>query len=130
MRRRAARRRSFPNSGCLSAELMFQGSSSSMRLMGWSAMRDRGRLDRHGQPSCSAAEALERQEPFLNPTLANHSLALLARLFRYRKIDYHEAFVSLSSLSSVQALRVDPSYWRHLRRKQDSERSRSMPLGP
>jgi len=101
-----------------------------MRSMGWSAMRDRGRLDRDGQPSCSAAEAPERQEPFLNPRLANHSLALLARLFKYDKIDYHEAFVSLSSLSSVQALHVDPSYWQHLRQKQDSERSRSMPLGP
>jgi PRTRC genetic system ThiF family protein len=35
------------------------------------------------EPSCSAAEALKRQEPFVNPTLANHALALLARLFRY-----------------------------------------------
>lgn len=40
----------------------------------------RPELDRDDQPSCSAAEALERQEPFVNPTLANHALALLARL--------------------------------------------------
>ena len=39
-------------------------------------------LDNDGQPSCSAVEALERQEPFVNTTLANHALALLARLFR------------------------------------------------
>jgi len=35
-------------------------------------------------PSCSAVEALERQEPFINQTLAFHALALLARLFRHR----------------------------------------------
>jgi len=44
---------------------------------------------RDDEPSCSAAEALERQEPFVNPTLANHALALLARLFRYGRISYH-----------------------------------------
>jgi PRTRC genetic system ThiF family protein len=82
-----------------------------------------GELDRDGQPSCSAAEALERQEPFVNPTLANHALALLARLFRYGTISYHGGFVSLSSLSSVQALRVDPKYWRRLRKK--ARRSRT-----
>jgi len=74
-------------------------------------------LDEDGQPSCSAVEALDRQEPFVNPTLANHALALLGRLFRYGTISYHGAFVSLSSLSSVQALPVDPKYWRRLRTK-------------
>jgi hypothetical protein len=34
-------------------------------------------------PSCSAAEALERQEPFINQVLATSALAMLARLFRY-----------------------------------------------
>jgi hypothetical protein len=43
-----------------------------------------GELDRDGQPSCSAAEALERQEPFVNPILANHALALLARVVSIR----------------------------------------------
>jgi PRTRC genetic system ThiF family protein len=69
-----------------------------------------GELDRDGQPSCSAAEALERQEPFVNPTLANHSLALLARLFRYGTISYHGGFLSLSLVSALQALRIDPKY--------------------
>jgi len=68
-------------------------------------------------PSCSAAEALERQEPFVNPTLANHALALLARLFRYGTVSYHGAFVSLSGIGGVVALRVDPKCWRRLRRK-------------
>lgn len=74
-------------------------------------------LEDQTMPSCSAAEALDRQEPFVNPTLANHALGMLARLFRYGTINYHGAFVNLSSLSSVQALRVDPAYWQRLRRK-------------
>jgi hypothetical protein len=74
-------------------------------------------VDGDSLPSCSAAEALDRQEPFVNPTLANHALALLARMFRYGTISYHGEFVSLSSLACVQALRVDPSYWQRLRRK-------------
>jgi hypothetical protein len=67
-------------------------------------------------PSCSAAEALERQEPFVNPALANHALALLARLFRYGTIAYHGGFVALSSLVGLQALRIDPKYWQRLRK--------------
>ena len=91
-------------------------------------------LDRDGLPSCSAAEALDRQEPFVNPTLANHALALLARLFRYGTISYHGAFVSLSSLSGVQALRIDPKYWRRLRSRhiaiqvEPTERSSSIAM--
>jgi hypothetical protein len=59
----------------------------------------------------------EGTRAFVNPTLANHALALLARLFRYGTIASHGAFVSLSSLSSFQALRIDPRYWGRLRRK-------------
>jgi PRTRC genetic system ThiF family protein len=76
-----------------------------------------GELDGDGLPSCSAAEALDRQEAFVNPTLANHALALLARLFRYGTISCHGGFVSLSSLSSVQALRVDPKHWQRFRNR-------------
>jgi len=76
-----------------------------------------GELDRNNEPSCSAAEALERQEPFVDPTLANHALSMLARLFRYGTISYHGGFLSLSSLSGLQALRIDPKYWQRLRMK-------------
>ncbi|MGB8131147.1 MAG: PRTRC system ThiF family protein [Candidatus Angelobacter sp.] len=48
-------------------------------------------------PSCSAVEALLRQEPFINQTLAYHALAMLARLFRHGEITYHGAFVSVAS---------------------------------
>jgi PRTRC genetic system ThiF family protein len=45
-------------------------------------------------PSCSAVAALQRQEPFINQTLAYHALAMLARLFRHAEIGYHGGFVN------------------------------------
>jgi PRTRC genetic system ThiF family protein len=73
-------------------------------------------LDDDRQPSSSAVEALERQEPFVNPTLANHALALLAKLFRYGSIEHHGAFVNIAA-SRVQPLAADPKIWRALRRR-------------
>ena len=46
-------------------------------------------------PSCSAIEALQRQEPFVNQTLAYQSLAMLARLFRHGRLSYHAGFLNL-----------------------------------
>lgn len=48
-------------------------------------------------PPCSAAEALDRQEPFVNQTLAYQSLAMVARLFRYGRLSYHGGFVNLAT---------------------------------
>ena len=48
-------------------------------------------------PACSAVEALERQEPFINQTLAYHALGMLARLFRHGEIMHHGGFVSLAN---------------------------------
>jgi PRTRC genetic system ThiF family protein len=48
-------------------------------------------------PSCSVIEALERQEPFINQTLAFHALAMLARLFRHGRITHHGGFINLAS---------------------------------
>jgi PRTRC genetic system ThiF family protein len=71
-------------------------------------------LDDDGQPSCSAAAALERQEPFINSTLAQHALALLARLFRYGEISYHGGFINLPT-GATSVLRIDPRYWKRTR---------------
>jgi PRTRC genetic system ThiF family protein len=68
-------------------------------------------LDEDGQPSCSAAAALERQKPFTNATLAQHALALLARLFRYGGISYHGGFINLGT-GAASVLRIDPNYWK------------------
>lgn len=68
-------------------------------------------------PSCSAIEALERQEPFINQTLAASALAMLARLFRYGRIAYHGGFYSAQS-GVLSALRIDPAAWQKARRRQ------------
>ena len=72
-------------------------------------------LDDDGEPSCSSAEALERQEPFVNSTLAQHALALLARLFRYGEISYHGGFINLAT-GATSVLRIDPLCWKRTRR--------------
>jgi PRTRC genetic system ThiF family protein len=72
-------------------------------------------LDNYGEPSCSAVEALERQSPFVNSTLAQHALALLARLFRYGEISYHGGFINLAS-GATSVLKIDPRWWKRSRR--------------
>jgi PRTRC genetic system ThiF family protein len=66
-------------------------------------------------PSCSAIEALEWQEPFINQTLAASALAMLARLFRYGKLCYHGGFFNAAS-GHVTGLAVDPQLWRRIRK--------------
>lgn len=73
-------------------------------------------LDDQSEPSCSAVEALERQEPYVNQVLAYHALGLLGRLFRYGRIEHHGALVHVG-LNRVQPLAVDPEVWRRLRRR-------------
>jgi PRTRC genetic system ThiF family protein len=72
-------------------------------------------LDNEAEPSCSAVEALERQEPFVNSTLAQHALALLARLFRCDEISYHGGFINLAT-GVTSVLGIDPKYWKRNRR--------------
>ncbi len=72
-------------------------------------------LDDEAQPSCSAAAALEQQEPFINSTLAQHALAFLARLFRYGEINYHGGFINLAT-GATSVLRIDPQYWKRVQR--------------
>lgn len=52
--------------------------------------------NRDDLPACSAVEALERQEPFINQTLAYQALAMLARLFRHAELRHHGGFISLA----------------------------------
>jgi PRTRC genetic system ThiF family protein len=72
-------------------------------------------LDNDREPSCSAIEALERQEPFVNSTLSQHALALLARLFGYGEIGYHGGFINIA-VGTTSVLRIDPQYWNRTRR--------------
>src|SRR6266508_4491662 len=79
-------------------------------------------LDAMDGPSCSAAEALERQEPFVNQTLAQHALALLTQLFRYGRIDHHGAFVNVRE-NRVQPLMMNAALWRGMRRRGQPSRA-------
>jgi PRTRC genetic system ThiF family protein len=74
-------------------------------------------------PSCSAAEALERQEPFINQVLATSALAMLARLFRYGRLTHHGAFYNAET-GRMAALPVDPRMWKRLRRRNRNAKSR------
>jgi PRTRC genetic system ThiF family protein len=47
------------------------------------------------QPSCSAAEALTRQEPFINQNLAYQALGMLTQLLRHGSVLYHGGFCNL-----------------------------------
>ena len=67
-------------------------------------------------PSCSAAEALERQEPFINQVLATSALAMLARLLRYGAITHHGAFYNAQT-GRMAALPADPRMWEKMRRR-------------
>ncbi len=61
-------------------------------------------------PSCSLAEALEKQSLFINPTVADFAMAVLWNLFTQGKIDIHGAFINLRRMM-VTPLKVDPAAW-------------------
>ena len=72
-------------------------------------------LDRRDPlPACSAAQSLVRQEPFVNQTLAQHMLALLARLFRHGDLRHHGGFLNLAT-GRVNQFPVDPAAWNRMR---------------
>ena len=49
------------------------------------------------QPSCSAAEALTRQEPFINQNVAYQALAMLTQLLRHGSVSYQGGFCNLAT---------------------------------
>ena len=69
-------------------------------------------------------EALDRQEPFINQTLASAALAMLARLFRYGKLAHHGAFFNAET-GRMTALQIDPRMWGRLRRHNRSCKAES-----
>jgi len=46
-------------------------------------------------PQFSAAEALTRQEPFINQNLAYQALGMLTQLLRHGSVSYHGGFCNL-----------------------------------
>lgn len=73
--------------------------------------RAANRLDRADRaPSCSLAEALGRQELFINQLVASQALQLLWQLFRHGQTDYHGVFVNAAS-GRITPLRCDLAAW-------------------
>ncbi len=61
-------------------------------------------------PSCSLADALEKQSLFVNRGVSLYALNLLWELFRYGQIAYHGVFVNLKNARTTP-LPVDPETW-------------------
>jgi PRTRC genetic system ThiF family protein len=76
-------------------------------------------------PSCSAVEALRRQEPFVNQTLANLALGMMARLFRYGRLSYHGGFLNFVT-GRLASLPVDPAVWQRIREQNQRQCTRAM----
>lgn len=61
-------------------------------------------------PSCSLAEALERQSLFINTTVSDFAMNLLWLLLTQGQIDTHGAFINMQRMM-VTPLRVDHAVW-------------------
>jgi PRTRC genetic system ThiF family protein len=66
-------------------------------------------------PSCSAAAAINAQEPFVNQTLAVTALSMLTRLFRYGRIPCQGAFWNATTVRMVPLV-IDADQRRRLAR--------------
>jgi len=56
------------------------------------------RAKKEDGPSCSLAEALKKQDLFINSTLVQLAMATLWKMFREGRINYHGAFLNLQTL--------------------------------
>ena len=57
----------------------------------------KGKIKEDDAPSCSLAEALERQDLFINQTVATFALQLLWQFIRHGGLDIHGYFINLES---------------------------------
>lgn len=64
--------------------------------------------DKDSGPSCSLAEALSRQDLFINSTLANIGMAVLWKFFTKGVLDYQGAFLNLNSMK-VNPIKIEKS---------------------
>jgi len=72
-------------------------------------------------PSCSAVEAPDRQETFINQTTPARALAMLAQLFRYGRLTYHGGFFNART-GQMSSLPIDPDVWKRSRRSRCSRK--------
>jgi len=67
-------------------------------------------FDTPDEPSCSLAEALSKQDLFINSFIANAAGKMLWDLFRKQKIEYHGFFINLDT-GLMKAMPVDRNAW-------------------
>lgn len=72
-------------------------------------------------PSCSLAEALEKQSLFINPAVSDFAMNILWNLFTDGQIDTHGAFINLKRMM-VTPLRADPTVWERFGVTRDGRR--------
>jgi PRTRC genetic system ThiF family protein len=68
------------------------------------------RIKEDNTPSCSLAEALQRQELFINQLVVTQALQLLWQLLRHGKTDWHGAFINAAT-GRVTPLPIDREAW-------------------
>jgi PRTRC genetic system ThiF family protein len=62
-------------------------------------------------PSCSLAEALEKQSLFINSAVSMHACQLLFELFRHGRITHHGLFMNLKT-GRTSPLPISPDTWK------------------
>ena len=67
-------------------------------------------------PSCGTLQSLERQDLYINETLALTLANLLWKLFRDQCITHHGTYVNLET-GATTPISVDPGYWRKVKRR-------------
>lgn len=78
-------------------------------------------LQEDDTPSCSLAEALEKQSLFINPAVSLFATNLLWQLFTKGEIEHHGAFVNLDQMS-VMPMAIDHDVWRRFGIDRDGKR--------
>ncbi len=61
-------------------------------------------------PSCSLAQALERQSLFINQAVSLQAMTLLWQMFRHGQLTHHGAFINART-GQVTPLAIDPESW-------------------
>jgi len=82
---------------------------------------DPGAEDAEQGPSCSLAQALERQALYINAAVSDFAMTILWNLFTQGQIDTHGAFINLKRMS-VTPLPVDPAAWERFGVQRDGRR--------
>lgn len=76
----------------------------------WPGMLDPANDPVDDGPSCSMAEALEKQDLYVNQLLSSNALNLIWAMIRYGEIEFHGGFVNLRS-GKAQSLELSIKQW-------------------